>query len=271
MSTHLIEINFDQLKFNLYDLLGVTKDSSTKKIKKAFRGLILKFHPDKNDIIDEEIYNHLTISNQVLTNDQLRKKYDDWLKSFEVNQSHESLKDKSKSYVNNQQNEKKSYTFQEIENNLNNKHGFTEDYKLPMDENVYNKKFSDIKNEMKNLGLDTIDKEEFRGSNDFNSKFSNRKVDGKLKNQIIKVDKKSEIMELNNRDIGNKFLSINNYEMLYSNDGVDTQDYASFEQGFSLLPNENDLKSNTNRSINSFSSYVDDYKKEEDLILKKEN
>ena len=47
MSKHLIEINFDQLKFNLYDLLGVTKDSSTKKIKKAFRALIVKFHPDK--------------------------------------------------------------------------------------------------------------------------------------------------------------------------------------------------------------------------------
>jgi|SaaInlStandDraft_5_1057022.scaffolds.fasta_scaffold13206_2 curved DNA-binding protein CbpA len=270
MSKHLIEINFDQLKFNLYDLLGVSTDSTAKKIKKAFRSLIVKFHPDKNDVIDDEIYNHLTISNQVLTNDELRKKYDDWLKSFEVNQSHESLKDKSQNYVDNHHDKKTNYSYEHIENQLNKKHGFTEDYKLPMDENIYNKKFSDIKNEMKNLGLETINKEEFRGSNDFNSKFSNRKVDGHLKNQIIKVDKQSEIMELNNRDIGNKFLSINNYEMLYSNDGVDTQDYSSLEQGFGLLPNENDLKSNRNRSNNSFSSYVEDYKKEGDIILKKE-
>ena len=270
MSKHLIEINFDQLKFNLYDLLGVSTDSTAKKIKKAFRSLIVKFHPDKNDVIDDEIYNHLTISNQVLTNDELRKKYDDWLKSFEVNQSHESLKDKSQNYVDNHRDKKTNYSYEHIENQLNKKHGFTEDYKLPMDENIYNKKFSDIKNEMKNLGLETINKEEFRGSNDFNSKFSNRKVDGNLKNQIIKVDKQSEIMELNNRDIGNKFLSINNYEMLYSNDGVDTQDYSSLEQGFGLLPNENDLKSNRNRSNNSFSSYVEDYKKEGDIILKKE-
>ena len=271
MSKHLIEINFDQLKFNLYDLLGVSTDSTAKKIKKAFRSLIVKFHPDKNDVIDDEIYNHLTISNQVLTNDELRKKYDDWLKSFEVNQSHESLKDKSQNYVDNHHDKKTNYSYEHIENQLNKKHGFTEDYKLPMDENIYNKKFSDIKNEMKNLGLETINKEEFRGSNDFNSKFSNRKVDGHLKNQIIKVDKQSEIMELNNRDIGNKFLSINNYEMLYSNDGVDTQDYSSLEQGFGLLPNENDLKSNRNRSNNSFSSYVEDYKKEGDIIFKKEN
>ena len=37
-------------------------------------------------------------------------------------------------------------------------------------------------------------------------------------------------MELNNKEVGDKFLSINNYEMLYSNDGVDTNDYASLEQ-----------------------------------------
>lgn len=269
MSKHLIEINFDQLKFNLYDLLGVTKDSSTKKIKKAFRSLIVKFHPDKNDVIDDEIYNHLTISNQVLTNDQLRQKYDDWLKSFEVNQSHETLKEKSQSYLNDQPKQTNNYSFEQLEDQLNKKHGFTDDHNLPMDESIYNKKFSDIKNEMKNLGLETISKEEFRGSNDFNSKFANRKIDGNLKNQIIKVDKKSEIMELNNSEIGDKFLSINNYEMLYSNDGVDTQDYASLEQGFGLLPSEDDLQSKANRSKNSFSSYVADYKKEGDMILKK--
>ena len=122
MSKHLIEINFDQLKFNLYDLLGVTKDSSTKKIKKAFRALIVKFHPDKNDVIDDEIYNHLTISNQVLTNDQLRQKYDNWLKSFEVNQSHENLKEKSQNYINDQPKQTNNYSFEQLEDQLNKKH-----------------------------------------------------------------------------------------------------------------------------------------------------
>ena len=175
MSKHLIEINFDELKFNLYDLLGVPKDSSEKKIKKAFRSLILKFHPDKNDVIDEEIYNHLTISNQVLTNSQLRKKYDDWLKSYEVTQSHETLKERSIQYFEKEEKTSNNFSFGQLEDQLNKKHGYLSEENFPMDESSYNRKFSEIQNEMKTLGLSTISKEEFRGNNDFNDKFSNRK------------------------------------------------------------------------------------------------
>ena len=66
MSKHIFEIDFDQLKFNLYDLLGVNCDCSEKKIKKAYRKLILKFHPDKKNELDDEVFNHLTLANQIL-------------------------------------------------------------------------------------------------------------------------------------------------------------------------------------------------------------
>ena len=76
-----------------YNILNVTKSSSPEEIKKAYRKLILKVHPDKNNYEDEEIFNHLTMANQILTNTLLREKYDNWLKSFgQDSLSHSDLK-----------------------------------------------------------------------------------------------------------------------------------------------------------------------------------
>ena len=37
---------------NYYDILGVSKDSSESDIKKAYRTLSLKYHPDRNSSSD---------------------------------------------------------------------------------------------------------------------------------------------------------------------------------------------------------------------------
>ena len=49
-SSKFITFPFFPLNYSrdFYEILGVKRDSSTKQIKKAYRTLAMKFHPDKN-------------------------------------------------------------------------------------------------------------------------------------------------------------------------------------------------------------------------------
>ncbi len=65
-------------KRDYYEVLGLQKGASEEEIKKAFRKMALKYHPDRNkgDKNAEEKFKEINEAYSVLSNPDLRKKYD---------------------------------------------------------------------------------------------------------------------------------------------------------------------------------------------------
>ena len=75
--------NFDSE--DLYEVLGVTPDADENKIKKSYRKLSLKYHPDKNlnnKEAAEEIFKKISFAYSILSDPKKRSGYDTYGKDF---------------------------------------------------------------------------------------------------------------------------------------------------------------------------------------------
>jgi len=66
------------MKEDYYDILGISKNATQAEIKKAYRKLAIKYHPDKNpdDSEAEEMFKKAAEAYEVLGNEEKRQKYD---------------------------------------------------------------------------------------------------------------------------------------------------------------------------------------------------
>ena len=65
-----------------YDILGVSRDANDRQIKKAFRKLAVKYHPDKNkDPKAEDKFREIAEAYEVLSDEKKRMEYDQFGKS----------------------------------------------------------------------------------------------------------------------------------------------------------------------------------------------
>lgn len=75
---------------NYYEVLGVSKNASADEIKKAYRTLAFKYHPDRNpgDSVAEEKFKQINAAYDVLGDESKRRNYD--LGSYSDNYSYNS-------------------------------------------------------------------------------------------------------------------------------------------------------------------------------------
>jgi len=206
---------FSNIKYNLYEILNVSQESDENIIKKSYLKLIKKFHPDKNNKLEEEIYFHIMYANQILTNKVLRNKYNEFIKeTIDFN----NLKCESNKNLKNNISEADSLIlFNRKVNEQNEKHG-------------YNINFT-LNNDLKREEF-VIEKEiNVKDIKDFNSIFLKKKINGSLKDQIVEY--KGEPMEISTYLDNNNYTFINNIEKLYIEDNYGNN---SLEIAFSLQP-----------------------------------
>ncbi|HMB64212.1 MAG TPA: J domain-containing protein [Eudoraea sp.] len=77
-----------------YKVLGVSKSASEKEIKKAYRNLARKYHPDLNpkDAEAEKKFKQVNEANEVLGDPDKRKKYDEYGKDWQHAEAFEEAK-----------------------------------------------------------------------------------------------------------------------------------------------------------------------------------
>ncbi|MFH4967185.1 J domain-containing protein [Gaetbulibacter sp. M240] len=87
-----------------YKILGLTKDASENDIKKAYRKLARKYHPDlnPNDPVAEKKFKEINEANEVLSHPENRKKYDTYGEHWQHAEEYEKAKQEQRSRQQNQ-------------------------------------------------------------------------------------------------------------------------------------------------------------------------
>ena len=88
-----------------YKILGIAKDASADQVKKAYRKLARKYHPDVNpgDKESERKFKELNEANEVLSHPENRAKYDKYGENWKHGEEYAKAQQQQRQYQSQQQ------------------------------------------------------------------------------------------------------------------------------------------------------------------------
>jgi curved DNA-binding protein CbpA len=208
-------IDFNIIKYNLYEILSIPFTEDITKIKKQYIKTVKVFHPDKNSDLEQDIYYHIILAGKILTDSKLKNKYDNFIQNN--NKLHFELKDNFVKNVKDVNIPIKSKNFNNLNEEFNYKHGYNS---VKNDKDII-KKYNTLKNRNININYD------------------------KNTNNIIES---TEIIhnpeELSNYIIGENFVSIYDIDKLYVIDSIESSKFTSLDKAFKIYKNIDYIEDN---------------------------
>lgn len=232
-------------EIDLYEVLNVNQKDDVKKIKKSYKSMVLKVHPDKPNG-DREVYEIVNLAYKILKNENNRRNYDqERAKYLESNISFDNLK-----YSNRESSTKltkeealKEYYFQE--DILNKKHGFDSNNINPMNQSDMMKKLNELNFDRSNFVNDSKQKIKNKklSNEDFNNNFINESsIEDNYSNEIIAFNESSNMSLVN-------YCGIDDFN-LYSTTSCNSNNYTSLDSAFNQkLPGKIDNNYMTHNTL----------------------
>ena len=232
-------------ELDLYEILDVETTATKKEIKKSFKGLVKRLHPDKKTG-DAEAFEYINLAYTVLTDKETREIYDAKRKEFLQSQQFDSMKDSFKTDLKEieksfKPEDESKKDFADMTKTLDKKHGFDEAKMDAMNPDLANRRMQELKQSRNTFEVDVKKNttELHLSGSDFNQAFlSKNNVELTGENIFdethdgVQNHFSSDIVAFN-QDSGmdlTKYNNINNFD-LYSS-GASTVDYSSLGEAF---------------------------------------
>jgi curved DNA-binding protein CbpA len=272
MFNNNLEFNFKDLKHNLYEIYKLDNKCSSDEVKKKYKKLMLKFHPDKSSELEEEIFNHIIMGYKILSDPVLKNKYDYFLENnnkemLEFNE----LKNEFKSFKTENINKESQIKYDTLNKELDKKHKVNEnDFTVNVE-----KRFNEIKKDRDSLNLkpDELLKPLINNFNKdlFDERFKEIKITENRNNQGLNTSNSGEIMtyiDNNNKGLTLSKYSNLDYNNLYIEDSVIDDKFCSLDNAFKLNPEITVKNVNVKNKMDEYKNMT---KELENIHLKKRN